>query len=352
MNRLLLIALLAACQTSTADTAGSKIFDSETVFEMEMHFDFGDICMNPKKRDCEDVPGWIVYEDAARNQKRVDINIRTRGRWDPGTARCEFPSLFVFFDQDQAHGTVFEGQTMLPLTTHCQHLYRNYRDYVQIEYLTHRIYEMLTEISLRSRLLSVHYKDTDSRLHRTRYAFFVEHFNELADRTATRLIELDDLDLTRVRPQEMTRLSVFQFMIGNLDWSALKSHNVALFEDEKGMISPVPFDFDYSGIVYTPYAKAPSEVPVYSVLHRYYRGLCWPGLDWNAVLEQFEEIRPRVFVELENLPDVSGKQRRRVKHFLLDFYKILASEKDLEKDLTGACRNIPAYMLQPAQPDS
>lgn len=329
-----------------ADMADSRFFDDDSVFSMEMHFAFADICMNPRENQCEDVPGWIGYKDEKGNQHRVDIDIRTRGRWDPATANCDFPSLFVYFDEAGAKGTVFEGQTMLPLTTHCRHNYRNYEDYIQLEYLAHRIYGMLTGISLRTRLLRVHYKDTKSRLNRQRYAFFVEHFNKMANRTGTRYFEADDLDLNAVRPQEMARFSVFQFMIGNLDWSALKSHNVALFKDDAGTVSPVPFDFDYSGIVYTPYAKPPRELKVYSVLNRHYRGLCWPGLDWNAVIGQFQDIRPRVFELLEALPKVSGKQRRRAKYFLLRFYEILESEKELEKEIIGACREIPEDKLK------
>ena len=263
------------------------------------------------------------------------------GRYNPATANCEFPSLFIYFDQSQTEGTVFEGQGMLPLTTHCKHNYRNYQDYVQIEYLAHEIYGLLTEISLRTRLLRVQYEDTQSRKNRKRFAFFIEHFERLAERTGTRFVEIDDLDLNTVHAGEMARLSIFQFMIGNLDWSALKSHNVALFRDDEGTVSPVPFDFDYSGIVYTPYAKAPRELPVYSVLSRHYRGLCWPGLDWHAALQEFQDIQPQVFARLESLPKVSGKQRRRVRHFLLGFYEILESDKNRKKKIIAACRDIP-----------
>ena len=346
MKRLLFILALLIVRSVGADEADFGIFADDSIFQIEMHFPFVDLCMNPRDDVCEDVPGWVGYVDRGGNEVRVDIRIRTRGRWNPKTANCEFPSLFVFFDTDQAEGTVFEAQTMLPLTTHCRHDYRNYQDYVQIEYLAHQIYGQLTEISLRTRLMLVHYKDTESRLNRKRYAFFVEHFEQMASRTGTRYIEVDDLDLNTVRPEEMARLSVFQLMIGNLDWSALKSHNIALFRDGEGVVSPVPFDFDYSGIVYTPYAKPPRELPVYSILARHYRGLCWPGLDWDAVLGQFHDIRPQVFEGLEELPKVSGKQRRRVRYFLLGFYEILESDKDRKKKITDACRDIPGDMLR------
>jgi hypothetical protein len=333
-----------------AVSAGEQplLFDEDSVFEVRLEYEFDDICMNPVEDDCADVPGVISYEDPDGVARSVDVRIRTRGRWNKETARCEFPSLFVFFDESQTAGTVFDGESMLPLTTHCRHHYRNYRDHIQTEYLAHRIYRMLTDISLRTRLLSVTYADADSRMSRTRYSFFVEHFDRLAARTGKTWVDIDETDLSRVRPEEMATLSLFQYLIANLDWSALQPHNVAMFEDEDGYLTPVPFDFDYSGIVYTPYASPPSELPVYSVLNRYYRGLCWPGLDWDAMFERFLAIREDVFAEFESLPKVSRKERRRVRFFVNAFFNLLDSPKDRQKKIVDACRKIPESMLDPA----
>ncbi len=339
------LATISLCLVATSSSAEpASIFEENSVFEMRMEFEYDDICMNPVEDDCEDVPGVISYEDADGAEKNVKIRIRTRGRWNPKTARCEFPSLFVFFDEDTTTGTVFEGENMLPLTTHCRHHYRNYRDYVQIEYLAHRIYGLLTDVSLRTRLLKVTYADANSRMSRTRYSFFIEHFDKLGARTGKKWVEVDRVDLDRVRPEEMATLSIYQFLIANLDWSALRGHNVAMFEDAGGILTPVPFDFDYSGIVYTPYASPPSELPVYSVTNRYYRGLCWPGLDWDGLFDRFTAIRGDVFEELERLPRVSRKERRRVRYFLGAFFEMLESEEDRREEIVDACRKIPKSM--------
>ena len=69
-------------------------------------------------------------------------------------------------------------------------------------------------------------------------------------------------------------MSIFQYMIGNLDWSVLKSHNIALFRREDGTIIPLPFDFDYSGLVNAEYAVPPKALHLYSIRVRKYRGFC------------------------------------------------------------------------------
>ena len=45
--------------------------------------------------------------------------MRSRGRFRDETGDCSLPALFVFFRGATA-GTLFEGQSMLPLTTHCR----------------------------------------------------------------------------------------------------------------------------------------------------------------------------------------------------------------------------------------
>lgn len=319
----------------------APIFREDSVFEMRMEFDYDEICMNPVEQDCEDAPGVITYQDANGDEKRVEVRLRTRGRWRKDTSRCEFPALFVFFNEETTAGTVFEGESMLPLTTHCKHHYRNYTDYLQTEYLAHRFYALLTETSLHTRLLRVRYADANSRMSRTRYGFLIEHFDRLGARTNSRWVKPKLLDLSKVRAEEMATLAVFQFMIANLDWSALKSHNVALFEDHEGTLTPVPYDFDYSGLVYTPYASPPTEFPVYSVTTRYFRGFCWPDLDWQALFDNFRAIEAEVYDELKSLPRLSTKEKRRVRFFLKAFYDILENDDLYQKKIIDRCRDLP-----------
>ncbi|MDJ0698552.1 MAG: hypothetical protein QNJ07_01745 [Woeseiaceae bacterium] len=340
-----LLLLLAASATA------ASVFDGEGVFEIQLAFDFDAICMNPERNDCDDVPGVITYMSANGESRDVNVNIRTRGRWNPKTAGCQLPSLFVYFDEQTAKGTLFEEESMLPLTTHCRHHNRAYGDLVQIEYLAHRIFTMLTDVSLRTRLLSVTYKDTRSSRARRRSAFLIEHFDKLGERTGTTWRDTDKVDLDKVRPEEMARLSLFQYMIGNLDWSAIQPHNVAMFEDAAGFLTPVPFDFDYSGIVSTPYASPPSELPVYSVRQRFYRGLCWPDFDWDALFDEFLAIENDVYAELASLSNVNFKERRRVRHFLKDFFRTIRTEKSRQSKIIDRCRVLPRQAGSPVAGD-
>ncbi len=320
------------------------VFTDTAPLEIEMRLDFDEICLSPKTRNCADVPAEITYHAADGSQKHLQVNIRTRGRWSKRTGDCSLPALFVYFTPDQTRGTLFEGEAMLPLTTHCKHSSLKYKNYVLAEYLAHRIYRLLTGASLQARLLRLTYVDSDNDRRRRRVAFFTEHFKRLAERTDKEFYKAKRCDLKRTIPEEMATLALFQFMIGNLDWSVYGCHNIALFRDPHGNTTPVPYDFDFSGIVNAEYAGPPEGFRLRSVRSRRYRGFCWPGLKWSALFEKFQRIRADVFTELEAIPDFSRISRRRAEDYLRSFYEILDSEKKRRKRIIESCRKLPTAL--------
>jgi hypothetical protein len=60
-------------------------------------------------------------------------------------------------------------------------------------------------------------------------------------------------------------------MIGNTDWWIHRRHNVDLVELADGSLVPIPFDFDYAGIINTPYAIPSPSMPIKSVEDRFSR---------------------------------------------------------------------------------
>lgn len=318
----------------------ATLFVETAPFEMEMRLDLDEICLNPEAGGCPDVPAEISYGSADGSEQRLAVNIRTRGRWSEMTGDCKLPALFVYFMPGQILGTVFEGEYMLPLTTHCKNKSR-YDNYVLTEYLAHRLYRLLTDASLNARLLRLTYVDLKTNQRWRRYAFFTEHFESLAQRRDKEFYRASSCDLKTTIAEEMATLALFQFMIGNLDWSVYGCHNIALFRSLDGNTTPVPYDFDFSGIVDAEYATPPDRFRQRTVRVRRYRGYCWPGLDWLALFEKFQRIRNDVFTELATVPDLSSRSRRRAKNYLRSFYEIIDSEKKRRKRIIERCRRLP-----------
>jgi len=319
----------------------ASMFDDSSVLQMQLRFDFDAFCENPDKQECDDVPAEIVYMDPGGGAVSVGVRLRIRGRWSSRTAGCQLPALFVYFNENETAGTPFAGQSMLPLTTHCRHLDKHYSDYLLSEYLAHRIYTLLSPVSIRARLAEIEYVDSRSAMHRKRYGFFTEHFAGVARRTGRTLYEPDHLHVAEVDPQGMARHALFQYMIGNLDWSAVQSHNVALFSAADGNVVPAPFDFDYSGLVSAEYASPPSGIWVSSVTTRVFRGYCWPGVDWSAVFDEFTSIKDDVLEESFALPGMSGTEARRIRVYLKRFFEKIESSEGRQA-IVDSCRPVPA----------
>ena len=274
----------SAPANAAVDTATAHVFDDDTPLEMDFFVDMKSLCRNPEHRGCGNEPIVISYVDASGHTRRIQGSTRVRGRWRRETGNCRFPSLFVFFDSE-TRNTLFDGQTMLPLTTHCRHERRIYERYVLKEYLAYRLYNLLTDKSLRVRLAHITYHDTSGdREPFTRYGFFTEHFETMAARNNATVWSPEVYDPRLADPNELAIHDLFQYMIGNTDFSVIYQHNIAIIRDPDGLATPVPYDFDFSGLVDAHYAAPSPILPIRSVKQRLFRGFCDDRVHWNAVL--------------------------------------------------------------------
>ena len=187
---------------------------------------------------------------------------------------CDFVPLRVEFPKQETAGTPFEGQTALKLGTHCRGD-KVYENYTLREYLTYRLFNMMTPLSFRARLGRATYVDaTTKKTVATRYSIFIEHENEVARRFGGRIVELPRIVFTDLDAPTLTRMMMFEYMIGNTDFSIWALHNVRIVQDRARRLYPVPYDFDLSGFVHAPYASPDPRIGIRSVLDRLYRGPC------------------------------------------------------------------------------
>jgi hypothetical protein len=322
---------------ASSDTVRGNLFERHEPLSMELLLDFKALCRDPRRKRCENLPATFLYREDDGAQQHVSVELRARGRYRDETGDCALPALFVFFTGD-THGTLFEGEEMLPLTTHCQRR-SEYEQYVLKEYLAYRMYNLLTPKSLRVRLVRVTYRDTAGRAEPfERYAFFTEHFDALARRHDAAVWAPESFDPLEADPAEMATFDLFQYMIGNTDWSVVYRHNVVLIKDAGGMVTAAPYDFDFSGLVDAEYASVAPELPIRNVRQRLFRGVCRTDLDWDTVFGYFAANRTAVLAIVGELADVEESHRADVNGYLEDAFARLASPRDLTTQILDACR--------------
>jgi AAA family ATP:ADP antiporter len=322
---------------SEAAPAASSLFATDQPLTLELSMDRKTFCRDPERPHCEDAGAVLLYHAADGAIVPIDVKVRSRGRWRNETGDCPLPALFVFFDQESAAGTPFGGQSMLPLTTHCRDQ-NDYEQYVLKEYLAYRIYNLLTTKSLRVRLARITYRDfAHPGKATTRFGFFTEHFDSLAARNLASVWHAGPVDVAKVDPQELATFALFQYMIGNTDWSAVYGHNTVALHAASGALSVVPYDFDFSGLVEAAYAGPAPQLPIRSVRQRLFRGFCTPTPDWDAVFAAFAADRESVAELLADVPGLARKPRERASSYLDEFFASLQSPA-ARTEIAAGCR--------------
>lgn len=284
----------------------------------------------------------------AANGESHAIALSARGISRRKAENCRFPPLSVLLKDKPADSSLFDGQKRIKLVTHCRSEGR-FDQFVLKEYAAYRLYNQLTDKSLKVRLARIRYED-GGKLVDERLGFFIEDVDDAAKRLGRKKIEKSGIPGSALDPEDTARYTLFQYMIGNLDWDMTHGpqvddccHNSKLLGDTveaRTGLTPVAYDFDYSGLVNAPYAVPPANVPVEFVTQRFYRGFCAHNEQTRAMVPQFVAARPRLVAELAAIPLLDGRTRGQMESYLEGFFAQVGTPDGAEKSLFKTCRKM------------
>jgi hypothetical protein len=342
--------------------ADTLLFDSHSVLELSIPINFKSLCRPRETPDCDYTPTSLDYVDEHGQQQSIAIEVKIRGGWRSLTKNCSAPLLFIRFDEEETAGTPFEGQSMLPLTTHCgetksleaAQVHRGrvtWGQYLLKEYLVHRMYNAITDVSLNARLAQMTYPNPDKPKRRiVSYAFFTEHFKSVAKRNGDELLPRGSFDHEKLDSHAADVLALFQYMIGNTDWSIVRERNIVLLQGLSGLLRPLPFDFDMSGLVNAHYAGPAPTLSIDQVTERYYLGFCHPDTDWNDLLTFFLGKREKMLSLVSEIPGLTEQSIRVSNRFLERFFNTLRSRELSEKKIVNHCQPWPPSAIDHTTP--
>ncbi len=332
-----LLALVAVvpCPLPAQDVA-LPLFSSNDVLELTLEANF-DKLKGDRKQESEYRPAVLRLTADDGSERAIGLKIKTRGKFRLKRSTCSFPPLRLNFPKGSLAGTVLDGQNKIKLVTHCRDR-SSYEQNVIEEYLVYRSYNLMTDNSFRARLARITYVDSRGKDDpETHYAFFIEEDDAMAERLGGRMLEVKQVHPMHLSARDAVRLEVFQYMVGNTDWSMVYFHNIKLLRSTEGLHLPIPYDFDWAGFVSPPYARPDPSLDIRSVKDRIYRGFCRPQFDFGSTYGEFLELRPQ-FEELYRAQE--GLDEDRVKDALKyvdDFYEVISSNR-AERRIERACR--------------
>lgn len=277
--------------------------------------------IDDRKSDKEH-PAVLNFIDKYGQLNSWDIKVETRGVFR--RYNCpEMPPIKLNFKKSDLKKRGLSKFDDYKIVTHCMEEYESAKAVVLKEYLAYKFYNSISKYSFRVQLLKINYVDANTGIIRRHFGFIIEDFALLRDRLGAEKcknpIGIDKEDINR---DEYKKLALFQYMIGNSDWSLHQVRNVKIMLLE-GKYVIIPYDFDFAGLVLAPYARVNSDYGLTSLRERVFLGFEEDLEDLEKTKKRFKRKKGKMKRRTKYLSDLHQAHKKSVLTYINSFYKNL-----------------------------
>lgn len=334
---------LSVNSSSTDDTikpiVGATIFkrfNRNSILKLTIETNTKDLVTKKYKEEWQ--PLTLKMREENGDSVSWKAKVRTRGNIRKQV--CYYPPLKVKFKKKWLlKNGMDSAYNDLKIVVGCRKG-ANYGDLVLKEYLTYKLYEELTDISFRTQLAEITFIDTEGKWKpMTTYAFIIENEDEMATRLNARCAKPKRLRSKYMYAHQLDKMTIFEYMIGNTDWSAHSSHNVRLIKcKDYPLPVPIAYDFDYSGLVNAPYAVHGEGIDIEKITERLYLGICREAGVLEEQIPIFNEKKDKLYQLINEFDYLSSKKKKTMINYLDDFYDVLNNPKRFKRNIVDNCR--------------
>jgi hypothetical protein len=280
----------------------------------------------------------LTYYKTDMDSLNKEVRLKSRGEFRNGY--CSFPPIRLNFSKADFEKPDVKKIGKLKLVTHCQ---SGNEEYLFKEYLIYKLYNVLTDNSFRVRLASIDYISTTQKDKTIRsYGFFIEPLEILAERIKASPVESPAVTQKNIIPEMMDRVAIFNYMIGNTDWSVPGQHNCKVLSGSDlnypGLGIIVPYDFDYSGLVNAHYAVPAEGLGIDNVTQRLFLGLCRPKEAWLKILKELTDKKAEMYKVINDFQYLTDRQKRSMTSYLDEFYRSIEKPDDIIYYFNNFCK--------------
>ncbi len=310
------------------------LFDSDEVMNITLKGNLRDL-LNDNTTTNKKFPVTLSCFNEDSSEIKIPVQIRLRGHFRRMKENCSYPPLLIEFPKEGVHlNSVFKEQRKLKLVMPCQG-----DEYVIREWLVYKLYNLITPQSFRARLVKVKLDDSNNKKSTTPfYGILLEEEMQMAKRNNAIAI------VKKIQPQqtqvtEFLTLSVFQYLIGNTDWSVQYQQNIKLItKDPMAIPVAIPYDFDHAGIVNTPYANPAEELLMKSIRERRYRGYCIKDLAvFEKIISKYNLLKNDIYKLYTSCIIINAKYIKITTQYLDEFYTTINNPKAWQKEFSYPC---------------
>ncbi|HUS01651.1 MAG TPA: hypothetical protein VMY77_07985 [Chitinophagaceae bacterium] len=329
MRKILCFIVTAALNYATycqAPVNRQQFFLDETVIDVTLTTDI------KKLRTDKKVPAWQPANIVMRFSDTAIISeeIRVQPRGEFRKSNCDIASLM--FDFKNPGSPKLSNLKKLKLVGGC-HSTASDEELLLKEYIIYKTYNFITNMSFRTRLLYITYKDSKDKFKPYKqYAFLIEDIKDVGTRNnCVEPSKKIGKPVTTDR-EHTTLVCMFQYMIGNTDWSLPNFHNIKMIVPKTDTLAPcylIPYDFDYTGLVNAGYALPQEQFGTTSIKDRVYRCPPRTAEEVQQQVDIFKERKERILYYISNFPLLGKGIKKDMTNYLEEFYGIISKKNSL-----------------------
>ena len=340
-----LIGISILLLTSTEISAQQDLlFDDKSVLTIKVDLPISKINASRKQKSPRQSKGLLSWLDEDGTRREVSVKARARGNFR--RKNCINPPLRLNFKKNEVQNTLFSGQNKVKLVRPCTNRKRA-EQWVVLEYLIYENYQLLTNAGFRVRPVTLQYSgDGNGNTPASQFGFLIEDEDDMATRIGGAVLTAKRVRKQALDPTALARVQLFQFMIGNNDYSLIRAdrglqccHNTRLVSNDEGLgIRPAPYDFDFAGMVDADYATPPPNINIRSVRTRIYRGFCLPQPEMLRAIALFNEKRALLYQSYQQSEQLGQSFKRNSIAYLDSFFEIINDPQQLNRKIVSRCR--------------
>lgn len=282
----------------------------------------------------------MKYMDEAGEERVLPVEVRARGHFRRQSSNCTFPPLFLRAEREVRDGSLLQGNPRLKIVTPCRPASAEYQQYIFTEYKAYRSYATIDSVHHRVRLANITYVDSLNRVRPIAVtAFFMETDEEVGDEHGLEVFEQQGALWDVFDGPHIDRIALWEFAIGNTDWSVSALHNIVMFRDSTGGYRPVAYDFDWTGLVNPRYAFPNATLGIRTVRERLHRGPCRTAAQWAPTVAHFQ-ARRAALDSIWSTPEPGQDARRlaEAKRYLDEFWRVLEDPRAFKREVIDRCQ--------------
>ena len=312
-------------------------FESNEIVRIAIISDFKTLNRRRDNEKYQDAVLEYIFNDSIIVRRRIGIKARGNFRRE----HCSYPPVKLNFPKKSVRLEWLQTFDKFKMVGSCKNG-TAYQQYLLQEYYVYRIFNILTDYSFRVRLLHIDYKDISKKSNRTRqvrYAFIIEPIDAVAERLNCTVMN-DPISSYALNEDNINMIAVFQYMIGNTDWSVPGLHNMRVLKSTNpDLFTPfaIPYDFDFCGIVNPPYAIPPEVLPIKTVRERLFRGPCRDFEVYRKTFDWFNSQKNKIYDLINNSELLTNGTKKQMMAYLDSFYRMMDRPKALEREFSISC---------------